>query len=88
MRHVCEMCRSSECDLYWVSTTIWRSPELIRLEIAKSMSRCWPPNGTAGFARSSVRGMSRLPSPPARMIPKTFGAAGMASHYALRAALY
>ena len=81
MRHVCEMCRSRLCDLYWVSTTICRSPELIRFEIAKSIRRYCPPNGTAGLARSAVRGIRRLPSPPARMIPKTFGAAGMAPHY-------
>src|SRR3954471_2505631 len=30
-----------------------------------------PPNGTAGLARSAVRGMSRLPSPPASTIPST-----------------
>ena len=78
MRHVCEMWRSRLCDLYCVSTTTCRRPELMRFEIAKSISRYWPPNGTAGLARSAVRGMSRLPSPPARMIPKTFGAAGMA----------
>jgi hypothetical protein len=32
------------------------------------------------LALSSVRGMRRFPSPPARMIPKTFGAAGMSPH--------
>ena len=41
------------------------------------MRRKFPPNGTAGFARSAVSGMSRLPSPPARTMPKTFfGAMG------------
>src|SRR5581483_3383099 len=30
-----------------------------------------PPNGTAGFARSAVSGQSRLPSPPARTMPRT-----------------
>ena len=29
-----------------------------------------PPNGTAGFARSAVRGIRRLPSPPASTIPE------------------
>ena len=31
--------RSRLCDLYWVSTTIWRRPELIRFDSAKSMRR-------------------------------------------------
>src|SRR3954447_16645613 len=30
-----------------------------------------PPNGTAGLARSAVSGHSRLPSPPARTMPRT-----------------
>ena len=30
-----------------------------------------PPNGTAGLARSAVRGISRLPSPPARTMAST-----------------
>src|SRR3954470_5675894 len=34
-----------------------------------------PPNGTAGFARSAVSGLSRLPSPPARTMPSTRGSA-------------
>src|SRR5258705_1318767 len=36
-----------------------------------------PPNGTPGLARSWVKGISRLPSPPARTIAGTFFA-GMA----------
>src|SRR5688572_7816127 len=32
-----------------------------------------PPNGTAGFARSSVSGARRFPAPPARTIPRTRG---------------
>ena len=71
MRQVCDTCRSRLWDLYWVSTTICRSPEFRRFDSAKSMSRYCPPNGTAGLARSSVRGMSRLPSPPARTMPNT-----------------
>ena len=71
-RQVCETCRSSECDLYCVSTTILLNPELIRFANAKSMSRYCPANGTAGFARSAVSGIRRLPSPPASTIPKTF----------------
>ena len=72
MRQVCETWRSRLCDLYWVSTTIWRRPELMRFDSAKSMRRYCPPNGTAGFARSAVSGMSRLPSPPASTMPKIF----------------
>jgi len=71
-RQVCDTCRSRLCDLYCVSTTIWRSCELIRLDSAKSMSRYCPPNGTAGFARSAVNGISRFPSPPASTMPKIF----------------
>jgi len=33
-----------------------------------------PPKGTAGLARSAVRGISLLPSPPARTIARTLGA--------------
>ena len=39
IRQVLEMCRSSEWDLYWVSTTTLRKPELIMLDSEKSMSR-------------------------------------------------
>ena len=31
-----------------------------------------PANGTAGFARSAVSGISRFPSPPASTIASTF----------------
>ena len=48
-------------------------PELIRFD-EREVDRAGscPPNGTAGLARSAVRGISRLPSPPARTMPKTF----------------
>jgi len=62
------MWRSREKDLYWVSTATRRMPELRQLERVKSMIRYLPPNGTAGLARSRVRGHRRLPSPPARII--------------------
>jgi hypothetical protein len=39
IRHVREMCRSSECDLYWVSTAIRWMPPLTRLDSTKSISR-------------------------------------------------
>src|SRR3954447_10464909 len=81
MRHALEMCRSRLCDLYWVSTTILRYRALTRLLSAKSTSRYTPPYGTAGLARSAVRGMSRLPSPPARTTAMTFFGAAMAGPY-------
>ena len=61
--------------LYWVSTQIRRMPALTRLDSAKSTSRYRPPNGTAGLARSSVSGASRLPAPPASTMPRTCGSA-------------
>ncbi len=72
MRQVSATCRSRLCDLYWVRTTIFCRPEFTRFDSAKSMRRKFPPNGTAGFARSAVSGMSRLPSPPASTMPKIF----------------
>ena len=71
-RQVSATWRSRLCDLYWVSTTIWVRPEFSRFDRAKSIKRYTPPNGTAGFARSSVSGMSRLPSPPASTMPNIF----------------
>src|SRR3990170_1039192 len=38
----------------------------------KSMIRYLPPNGTAGLARCAVKGCSRSPRPPARIIVSTF----------------
>ena len=61
--------------MYWVSTQIFLMPELARLDSAKSTSRYTPPNGTAGLARSSVSGASRVPAPPASTIPSTRGSA-------------
>src|SRR3989442_7167832 len=62
------MWRSRLWLLYCVRTTILKKPALTRLESEKSSRRYVPPKGTAGFARSAVRGNSRLPSPPARTI--------------------
>ena len=73
MRHVVVMWRSSECDLYCVSTAIREKPPFTRFDRTKSIIRYAPPNGTAGFARSAVRGIRRLPSPPASTIPRTLG---------------
>src|SRR5260370_33133522 len=41
----------------------------MQLERVMSMMRYWPAKGTAGFARSRVRGKSRSPAPPARRTP-------------------
>src|ERR1035437_7362040 len=46
-------------------------PELIKLLRTKSTIRYLPPKGTAGLARSRVRGKSRLPLPPASTMPNT-----------------
>src|SRR5438093_5110703 len=67
------MWRSRLWLLYCVSTAMRRKPALTRLESAKSTSRKFPPKGTAGFARSAVRGSSRLPSPPASTIANPRG---------------
>src|ERR1700686_2252341 len=46
-------------------------PELMKLLRTKSMIRYLPPKGTAGLARSRVRGKRRVPLPPARTMPNT-----------------
>ncbi len=57
------MCRSSECDLYWVTTAMRRMPEFRQLDKAKSMMRNLPPKYTAGLARFSVSCFRREPRP-------------------------
>src|SRR5205823_7876083 len=69
-----EMCVFKESDLYWVRTFMRRTSELAKLESTKSMIRYRPPKGTAGLARSWVRGASLLPSPPARIIARVLWA--------------
>ena len=54
-----------EYDLYCVRTKIRLRPEFTQFERVKSMILKIPPKGTAGFARTSVRGRSRSPCPPA-----------------------
>jgi hypothetical protein len=39
-----------------------------------------PPNGTAGLARSAVKGCSRDPTPPARMMPIVFSGMSDSKH--------
>ncbi len=63
-------CNCSEWDLYCVSTKTRFKPECRQFESVKSMIRYLPPNGTLGFARSSVKGNSREPTPPAKTIPR------------------
>ncbi len=46
-------------------------PEFRELEMGISTSRYLPPMGTAGLARSRVRGKSLLPCPPPRIIEIT-----------------
>ncbi len=43
----------------------------MQFEIGMSTSRYFPASGTAGFARSFVRGNNRLPCPPPMMMDKT-----------------
>ena len=71
--HDCEMCRSSEWDLYWVKTQTFMYPALTKFDKTKSIKRYEPPKGTAGLARSAVKGKSRFPSPPARTMDRTCG---------------
>src|SRR5512137_2127531 len=66
MDHPSRKCFCSEWDLYWVSTRTRRSPECRQLDKVKSMTRYLPPKGTAGLARSAVKGCKRDPLPPAR----------------------
>src|SRR5271166_6308672 len=48
-------------------------PELTKLLRTKSMILYLPPKGTAGVARSRVRGKSLVPLPPASTMPRTRG---------------
>src|SRR5262249_106669 len=61
------MCSLSECGRYCVRIMTSEIPEFTQLESVKSMMRYLPANGTAGFARFSLRTARRDPSPPARM---------------------
>src|ERR1700712_4365631 len=61
--------------LNWVMTKIGSIPACRLLLIGMSMRRNLPPTGTAGLARSRVRGHSRLPCPPPRIAVTTFSMA-------------
>src|SRR5215217_390430 len=65
------MWRLSDAELYCVNMKMRISPELMQLETGMSMSLYLPPSGTAGFARSFVRGASRCPAPPPRITANT-----------------
>ena len=63
--------RSSECDLYWVSTPMRRMPELMQFDSAKSTMRNLPPKYTAGLARlvgqvHAAASRARRPAPAPR----------------------
>ena len=77
------MCRSRLMALYCVRTSILRMPLFRQLESVKSMIRYRPPNGTAGLARSRVKGSRREPLPPASTTAKTF-IIGRSLHDAIR----
>src|SRR3954466_8293753 len=55
-----------------VMTKMRSMPPCRLLLIGMSIRRNLPPTGTAGFARSRVRGHNRLPCPPPRMAVTTF----------------
>src|SRR5687768_12197619 len=59
-------------ELYWVSTKMRSSPELMQLETGTSIRRYFPASGTAGLARSLVSGKSRVPAPPPRITASIF----------------
>src|SRR3954447_5962047 len=61
-----------ECGRYCVSTATLYMSELTQLLSVKSMMRYLPANGTAGFARSRDRTLSRSPWPPARIVAMVF----------------
>src|SRR5947199_10780410 len=58
--------------LNWVMTKMRSIPACRLLLIGMSISRNFPPTGTAGFARSRVRGQRRDPCPPPRMVVTIF----------------
>src|SRR5438874_1772648 len=68
------MCSINECGRYCVRIMMSKTPEFTQLESVKSSMRYFPANGTAGFARRSVRTPSRCPSPPARMTARVLTA--------------
>ncbi len=47
-------------------------PELMQLDMGKSMILNLPPKGTAGLARHSVSAFNRLPLPPAKIRATVF----------------
>src|SRR5699024_8016536 len=65
------MCLLSMSGGYWTTTPTVEISELARLLIVMSMILYFPPNGTAGFARSFVNSPSLVPLPPAKSIATT-----------------
>src|SRR6202051_4080418 len=66
------MCRCSDVLLNCVRIYTRRSSELRQLLIGISTNRYLPPSGTAGLARSLVRGNSRVPAPPPMIMASVF----------------
>src|SRR5260221_13372674 len=64
------MCLCGEVLLNCVSTKIRQKAPLRQLLIGMSTSLYFPPSGTAGLARSCVRGKSRVPAPPPMMMAR------------------
>ncbi len=64
-----------------------RRSEFRQLLTGMSMSRYFPPMGTAGFERCAVRGKSRVPRPPPRITASasfiTFASSAAFSHAAV-----
>jgi hypothetical protein len=50
---------------------VWDARPSARSDDTESSMRYMPPNGTVGVTRSAVRGIGRLPSPPAGTIART-----------------
>src|SRR5579862_9687513 len=73
------MCSFKECGRYCVRIMTSEIPELTQFDSVKSMMRYFPANGTAGFARFSVRTPSRDPSPPARMTARGLTGTGLSA---------
>src|SRR5215471_5997408 len=73
------MWRFSDAELNCVRTKIRRMSACRQLLIGMSISRYWPPIGTAGFERCWVSGNRRDPCPPPRMMATTSLLTGIGS---------
>src|SRR2546429_7647944 len=55
-RHATRRGSMGDCDLYWTSTQIDGSPEVMKFDSTESTSRDRPPNGPADVDRSRASG--------------------------------